>query len=100
MRDAAFWAGCPRPERAGNVLVRIMVPGPGESNEDGVYRRVSAKLIAGTLATTPAAACLTERLAALVAAEELPDPIGNLMRFESWAWEPGKPPVMVTAPGL
>jgi RNA polymerase sigma factor (sigma-70 family) len=100
MRDAAFWAGCPQPERAGNVLVRIMVPGPGESNEDGVYRRVSAKLIAGTLATTPAAACLTERLAALVAAEELPDPIGNLMRFESWAWEPGKPPVMVTAPGL
>jgi hypothetical protein len=100
MREAAFWQDCPAPEREGNVLVRIVVPASGEPNEDGAYRRVSAKAIGGTLAGTASATCLSTHFAALLADQELPDPIGNLMRFESWTWAPGGTPTMVTAPGL
>jgi RNA polymerase sigma-70 factor (ECF subfamily) len=98
MRAAAFYAGCPQPEREGNVLLRILVPETGASNEDGAFGHASVRLLGGTLAGTPAASCLTGRMAALLSRQELPSPVGSLHRFESWDWRPGQPPRPTTPP--
>ena len=72
----------------------------GIPNEDGVFDRASVHLVGGTLAGTPGAACLIERMAAVLSTHELPQPIVGLLRFESWTWRPGQPPVLATPPPL
>jgi hypothetical protein len=49
----------------------------------------------GSLADTPAAACLVGRLEVLLAAD-LPAPINGALRLERWTWRPGVEPDMET----
>jgi RNA polymerase sigma factor (sigma-70 family) len=100
LRTPAFFAGCPAPPREGNVLLRLVVPETGIANDDGVFEHASVRLAGGTLQGTPAAACLLDRISALLADEQLPSPVGGFFRYESWVWRPGSPPEMVTPPGL
>ena len=62
--------------------------------EQGALGRISVRVVSGNLASTPAGVCLAERIAGLVASEELPRPIQDLLRFESWSWAPGRAPQM------
>ena len=95
-REPGFFTGCPEPERDGKVLVRFHLPSTGRKNDQGVAGRVSVRVVAGSLASTPAGVCLVERIAAIVTAEDLPNPVGDFLRFESWHWGPGKVPTMST----
>jgi hypothetical protein len=52
------------------------------------------RVVSGALANTPAGVCLVERIAALVAGVELPSPVADLVRLESWSWSPGSSPEM------
>jgi hypothetical protein len=98
VRTEGYFARCPPPDRVGNVLLRLLVPETGMPNEDGVFDHASVQLAGGTLAGTPAAGCLTEQMAAVLSAQPLPQPVGGHLRFESWTWRPGQPPVLVTPP--
>jgi hypothetical protein len=100
MRAPDFFSACADPPHAGNLLVRLILPATGETNEDGVFERMSVKLVGGTLADASAAACFMSRYAQVLAGAPLPAPIGNLLRFESWEWRPGQAPQMVTPPSL
>jgi hypothetical protein len=100
LRQPGAFAGCPAPEREGNVLLRLLVPETGIPNENGVFDHASVNVVGGTLAGTPAAACLTDRMAALLTAQELPRPVGGHFRLESWTWRPGHPPQLATPPPL
>ena len=93
-RKPGFFAGCPEPERAGKVLIRLHLPSTGRRNDEGTFGRVSLRVLSGALANTPAGVCLVERIGALVTAVELPDPVGDLVRLESWSWTPGHSPQM------
>jgi hypothetical protein len=70
------------------------VPSTGRRNDDGNFNRVSLRFLSGALATTPAGVCLVERISVLLAGVELPAPMGDLVRLESWSWAPGRPPEM------
>jgi RNA polymerase sigma-70 factor, ECF subfamily len=96
VKKPGFFGGCPQPEREGNVLLRLLVPETGIPNENGTFGQASVQLAGGTLAGTPAASCLTERMAAVLAAQELPPSMIGFMRYESWTWRPGQPPRLVT----
>jgi hypothetical protein len=96
-RAPRFFAGCPEPERAGNLLLRVLVPATGAANDDGVPGRASVRALGGSLSATPAGDCLAERVAA-VTGEDLPVPVGGGLRFESWTWEPGQAPVLTPSP--
>jgi RNA polymerase sigma-70 factor (ECF subfamily) len=100
LRKPSLFEGCPQPEQEGNVLLRVLVPETGMPNEDGAFDRVSVQLAGGTLAGSPAAACLTDRIATTIGAQELPKPVGGLFRFESWIWRPGQTPRLQTPPLL
>jgi hypothetical protein len=93
-RKAGFFAGCPEPERPANILLRLHVPSTGRKNDDGQFGRISIRVLAGSLASTPAGLCLAQRIGSLVASEELPSPVGDFVRMESWSWSPGTAPQM------
>jgi len=95
-RAPGFFSPCPEPERGGNVLLRILVPATGAANDDGAVGHASVRLEGGSLAATASAACLTERIAAVLAEATLPTPVGGLLRYESWTWRPGEPPRLST----
>jgi hypothetical protein len=82
------------------VLLRLLVPETGVPNEDGAFGRASVQLAGGTLAGTPAASCLTEKMAAVLSENPLPRQMAGFLRFESWTWRPGQPPRLVTPPPL
>jgi RNA polymerase sigma-70 factor (ECF subfamily) len=100
LRQPSIFADCPTPEREGNVLLRLLVPQTGIPNENGRFDHASVQLVGGTLAGTAAAACLTDRIATLLTAHELPRPVGGHFRIESWTWRPGHPPQLATPPPL
>jgi RNA polymerase sigma factor (sigma-70 family) len=93
-RSPGFFAGCPEPPHAGKVLLRLHLPSTGRRNDQGALDRISVRVVSGNLANTPAGVCLAEKIAGLVGAEELPRPIQDLLRFESWSWAPGTAPQM------
>ncbi len=94
-RKAGFFASCPEPERPGKILLRLHVPWTGRRNDDGQFSRISMRVLAGALASTPSGVCLAERIGTLVASEELPSPVGDFVRMESWSWAPGSPPQLL-----
>ena len=94
-RKAGFFASCPEPERSGKILLRLHAPWTGRRNDDGQFGRISMRVLAGALASTPSGVCLAERIGTLVASEELPSPVGDFVRMESWSWAPGSPPELL-----
>ena len=93
-RQPGFFSGCPEPDHPGKVLLRFHVPATGRRNDQGSFGRISLSVVSGDLASTPAGVCLAERMGALVSAEDLPNPVGDFVRLESWSWEPGGAPLM------
>jgi hypothetical protein len=95
MHDPTFFAGCPLPDQHGSLLLRLSVPQTGDVNDAGVPGRPSVRALGGTLAATPAATCLVDRISTLLAVE-LPAPINGALRLETWTWRAGEGPMLAT----